>query len=85
MHGHGHGEGEVVDGGPVAAVADGHTTDSFGAQIGEYFHTIGWADYGCYIGLLLIIAGVTLVNVRRSNLIPLRDPRLSESLNFENF
>jgi len=82
---HGHGEGEGGDGGSLAAVADGHAGDSFGAQIGEYFHTISWADYGCYIGLLLIMAGVTLFNVRRSNLIPLRDPRLSESLNFENF
>ena len=48
-------------------------------------HTFSWADYGCLIGLLLVMAGLTLLNVRRTNLIPLRDPRLSESLNFENF
>ena len=84
MHGHGD-AGHGGDGGAVAAIADGHAHDTFGSQIGEYFGTIGWADYGCYIGLLLILAGLTLLNVRRSNLIPLRDPRLSESLNFQNF
>jgi len=82
MHGH---EAAGGDGGAIAAVADGHAHASFGEQIGDYFHTISWADYGCFIGLMLVMAGLTLINVRRTNLIPLRDPRLSESINFENF
>ena len=45
---------------------------------------IGGPDFGCFAGLLCLIAGFTLLNVRRSNLIPLRDPRLREGLNFHN-
>ncbi|MGK0155563.1 MAG: hypothetical protein ACI9SE_002527 [Neolewinella sp.] len=69
------------DGGALAAVAEGDHGNGFGA----YLATIDWADYGCFIGLLLVFAGLTIMNVRRTNLIPLRDPRLSESINFENF
>jgi hypothetical protein len=32
-----------------------------------------------------MIVGFTLLNVRRSNLVPLRDPRLAESIHFQNF
>ena len=46
---------------------------------------LGILLYGCFIGLLMVFTGLTLMNVRRTNLIPLRDPRLSESINFENF
>ena len=84
---HGHGEAHGGDGGSLvsAAAAEGGDHAGFGAQLGDYMHTISWADYGCFIGLLLVVAGLTVMNVRRTNLIPLRDPRLSESLNFENF
>ena len=83
MHGHAAAGG---DGGALAAIAEGGAAHaSFGEQLGDYFHTISWADYGCFIGLLMVMAGLTLLNVRRTNLIPLRDPRLSESINFQNF
>lgn len=82
---HGHVAGLGGDGGAVAAVADGAAHDGFSEQLSAYFGTISWADYGCFIGLLMVMAGLTLLNVRRCNLIPLRDPRLSESINFENF
>lgn len=82
---HGHGDGHGGNGGAVAAVADGHAHEGFGEQLSAYFTTISWADYGCFIGLMCVMAGLTLLNVRRTNLIPLRDPRLSESINFENF
>jgi hypothetical protein len=83
---HGHGAGQGGDGGAIASLAhDGAHPHTFGEQLGEYLHTISWADYGCFVGLLMIFAGLTLLNVRRTNLIPLRDPRLSESLKFENF
>jgi hypothetical protein len=74
--------------GEAAAAGGEHATEhahGFGAMLGEYFHTIGWADYGCYFGLMAILAGVVLLNVRKNNLVPLRDPRLAESLHFENF
>ena len=85
--GMGHGDAHGGDGGAAVPLADeaGHHAHGFGEQFGDYLHTISWADFGCYIGLLAIVAGFTLLNVRRSNLIPLRDPRLAESLNFENF
>ena len=63
-------------------VPDGLAT--FSHDLGEYMHTIGWADFGCFVGLLAIVAGLTIMNVRRANLIPLRDPRLGESLHFQN-
>ncbi|MFK7739466.1 MAG: hypothetical protein AB8H80_04015 [Planctomycetota bacterium] len=95
LHGHGdaaHGSaGHGGDGGAAATVAQeaaengGEHGHSFGAMLGDYFHTMSWADYGCFVGLLMLLGGLTLLNVRRTNLIPLRDPRLSESLHFENF
>ena len=81
----GHGEDHGGDGGVAAAVdTGGEHAHGFGAQFGEYLHTISWADFGCFAGLLCLVAGFTLRNVRRSNLIPLRDPRLREALNFHN-
>jgi hypothetical protein len=75
-----HGAAKVATETPATEHATG-----FGAQFGEYLHTIGWADFGCYIGLLAILAGVVLVHVRKHNLVPIRDPRLAESLHFQNF
>lgn len=80
----GHGGDHGGDGGAAAIDATGEHAQSFGAQLGDYLHTISWADFGCFAGLLCLIAGFTLLNVRRSNLIPLRDPRLREGLNFHN-
>lgn len=51
---------------------------------GEYLHHVGWADFGCFVALLAIVAGLALFNIRRTNLLPLRDPRLAESLHFQN-
>ena len=58
---------------------------TFGEHFGEYLHQISWADFGCFAGLILVIAGLTILNIRKTNLVPTRDPRLSESLNFQNF
>jgi len=68
--------------GIAEAVSDGFRT--FPHDFGVYLHGISWADFGCFIGLLAIVAGLTIFNVRRSNLVPLRDPRLAESLHFQN-
>lgn len=87
----GHGDAHGGDGGAGAQhAAEGAEsavthTSSFGDQLGDLMHTISWADLGCFAGLLAVLAGIVLMNVRRSNLIPLRDPRLRESLKFENF
>jgi len=84
LSGHGDGHGHGGDGGVSAGDAAGEHAHGFGAQLGEYFHTISWADFGCFAGLLCLVGGLTLMNVRRSNLIPLRDPRLNEALHFHN-
>ncbi|MFO1076556.1 MAG: quinol:cytochrome C oxidoreductase [Planctomycetota bacterium] len=72
------------------AAAAGHAEQAaehvaFGEQLSQYLHQVHWADFGCFLGLGAIIAGVALLNIRRTNLIPVRDPRLAESLHFLNF
>lgn len=76
---HGHGEAEAATAGGEGMVAE------FSHQFGLYLHNISWADYGCFIGLCAIVAGLTILNVRRTNLVPVRDPRLAESIHFRNF
>jgi hypothetical protein len=62
-----------------------HAGSGFGHDLGIYVHNLSWADFGCFAGLLAMLAGLTLLNVRRTNLVPVRDPRLGESLHFLNF
>jgi hypothetical protein len=68
----------------AAAPAGEAAHGGFGHELGEYLHTISWTDFGCYAGLLSLLAGFVLMNVRRTNLVPVRDPRLAESLHFHN-
>ena len=70
--------------GDHAAPAGEAAHGGFGHALGEYLHTISWSDFGCYVGLLSLLGGVVLMNVRRTNLVPVRDPRLAESLKFQN-
>jgi putative effector of murein hydrolase LrgA (UPF0299 family) len=57
---------------------------TFPHDLGVYLHNVHWADFGCFAGVLALAAGFALWNIRRTNLMPLRDPRLSESLHFFN-
>jgi hypothetical protein len=57
---------------------------TFGHDLGVWLHGLHLYDLLCYVGLISLVAGVTLLNVRKNNLVPLRDPRLSETLNFHN-
>ena len=77
------GHGEHAAGEATHATVD--STAPFMAQLSEYLHQISWADFGCFAGLLAIVAGLTILNIRRTNLVPTRDPRLAESLHFQNF
>lgn len=43
-----------------------------------------WVDYTVWLGLLFLFVGFTLVITRRVPLLPVRDPRLKESLRFVN-
>lgn len=51
---------------------------------GEYLHQVSWTDFGCFAALLALVAGIALFHIRRTNLLPVRDPRLAESLHFHN-
>jgi hypothetical protein len=79
--GHGH------DHAAHAAPAEGADTfvGQFTHGFADYLHGVHWADFGCFLGLAAMVVGFTLLNVRRSNLVPLRDPRLAESIHFQNF
>ena len=44
-----------------------------------------WLDLATTLGVLCIFLGLTLRSVARTNLIPVRDPKLKESINFVNF
>ena len=44
----------------------------------------GLTDVLCFVGLLALFTGATLFRLARSSLVPERDPRLAESLAFEN-
>ena len=56
----------------------------FSDNLGEWLHGLQWTDFTCVLGMLSLIAGATLMSVRRHNLLPTRDPRLAESLAFIN-
>ncbi|HEX5052620.1 MAG TPA: quinol:cytochrome C oxidoreductase [Planctomycetota bacterium] len=80
---HGHaaaGHGEAAHGAGEAAAG----VSGFSHQFGEYLHQVHWADFGCFLGMLAIVTALTILNVRKTNLIAMRDPRLAEGLHFQN-
>ena len=82
--GHGDaGHGHAHAGAEVDPLASGFAR--FPTEFSAYLHNLHWADFGCFLGVVAIVAGVVLFNVRRTNLLPVRDPRLAESLHFQNF
>ena len=58
--------------------------ERFPSDLSTYLHHVHAADFGCYIGLLAVLAGLVILNIRKTNLVPVRDPRLAESLHFTN-
>lgn len=75
------GHGNSADHSGEAAKAH---ADTFGAQFGEYLHHVSWMDFACFLGVLAVVAGLTIRNIRQTPLLPVRDPRLAESLHFTN-
>jgi len=82
-HGADAAHGAASHGGEAHAMAEGAMA-RFTHGLGEYMHGVSWSHYGNFVGLLAVLAGITLLNVRRANLVPLRDPRLAEALHFQN-
>ena len=74
----------VGDNGQAVADAVQSGVSTFAHDFGVYLHNVDWADFGCFAGVFALVAGFALWNIRRTNLVPLRDPRLSESLHFVN-
>lgn len=56
----------------------------FPHDLGVYLHNVHATDFLCYVGMLALIGGLVLLNIRKTNLVPVRDPRLAESLHFTN-
>ncbi len=73
--------GEHVANGAHAAHEAVH---GFSAQLTEYLANVHWTDFACFAGMLALVAGLTVLNLRKTNLVPLRDPRLAEALHFQN-
>jgi hypothetical protein len=57
----------------------------FASDLGHWAgHHLHWTDFTALASVILLVTGLVLVNVRKSNLVPVRDPRLPESLAFLN-
>jgi len=57
----------------------------FLSGLGKYSQGLRWYDFTTWLGMLSLVTGFTIMNIRRTNLVPVRDPRLPESLHFQNF
>lgn len=83
--GHGHAAGgDHAAGSDHAAHVSNAGHPPFGTDLDLWLHNMSLHDVMCYVGMLCLVAGITLMFVRKNNLVPLRDPRLSETLNFQN-
>ena len=51
---------------------------------GTWFSHLSWLDATTMIGVLALITGLAVAGIRRVPVLPQRDPRLRESLDFEN-
>jgi len=78
-HGHGdHGAGGPGGAGPAALEDAAH------AHAETWLGQIHWYDVSLTLGFFALVLGVALTTMRKSHLIPVRDPRLQEALNFHN-
>ncbi|HBZ96757.1 MAG TPA: quinol:cytochrome C oxidoreductase [Phycisphaerales bacterium] len=72
---------------PEVALAQAETYDQLVAAVTPA--SIGWqlnvVDFVLPVSMLSLLLSGTMFNLRRCSLVPISDPRLSESLSFENF
>ena len=73
---------------PEAAIADATSYNQLFNQVasGEVSVGYGWSilNLTCLVGMVSLVWGGTLLNLRKCNLIATADPRLGEALHFEN-
>ena len=72
---------------PEVALAQAETYDQLIATVTPA--SVGWqlnpVDFLLPVSMLSLLLAGTMFNLRRCSLVPVSDPRLSESLSFENF
>jgi len=68
------------------AVATSYSQLAKQVTAGEVSVGYGWSivNVTCLIGMVLLVCGGTLLNLRKCNLVATADPRLDEALHFEN-
>jgi len=69
---------------PEALTTGGGLFGHFGHNIQVWKHGLTIHDLLCFLGMLSLVTGLTVMNVRKNNLVPTRDPRLLETLRFQN-
>lgn len=73
---------------PEAAIADATSYNQLFNQVasGEVSVGYGWSilNLTCLVGMVSLVWGGTLLNLKKCNLIATADPRLGEALHFEN-
>jgi len=73
---------------PEEAIAEASSYSQLAEQValGNVSVGYGWniLNFTCVLGMLLLVCGGTLMNLRKSNLVAIADPRLGEALHFEN-
>lgn len=81
---HLHTDGSHAAEGDHGAGGLGALADEAAAHGESWMSHIQWYDVPLTLGFFALILGVTLTTLRKSHLIPVRDPRLQEALNFHN-
>ena len=83
----GHGGAHATDG--AAAAGTGGAAVPHAADQAEHHATwlthLNLFDLTTLLGVMLLMTGVTIRNLRAHPIVPVRDPRLNEALRFENF
>jgi hypothetical protein len=74
---------------PEEALATASSYDQLAADVDSGAVSIGWTlnavDFLLPVGMLCLLLSGTMFNLRKCALVPVADPRLDESLAFENF
>lgn len=79
-----HAAGHAAEGHAASPEVFGQTFGPFLHDLGQYLPQLKWYDFTTWIGMLSLVTGLVIMNIRKTNLVPVRDPRLSESLHFQN-
>ena len=74
---------------PEGALAEATSYDELSAKVSSGEVDLGWSlsaiDFILPLSMLCLLLAGTMFNLRKCSLVPVADPRLEESLSFENF